>query len=328
MQDTAEEHVGWSSLWQVPVDLVVIGLCVLVVSLTALPAVEGTPFQTVIRALFVGSVPGYALVAALFPHAATGSGTGAVRFRIGRLERAALSIAASCGLLALVVRGQSMIPVDGSTVVIGVLGGLTIVLAAIGAIRRLALPPAERFGRSAATWFGVLGSFRSARSGGGVLSTVAIGLVVLFVLSSVAYAMVPVQQNGYSELYLLQGGGDGPVSEEYPDALTVGEERSLIVGIGNEEGTTTTYTVVVQLQEVEAGDSGTSVQSASELDRFEVTLEDGETVETERVVAPDRAGENLRLTYLLYTGTPPDSPDGSEAYRSTYVWVDVAEAGG
>ncbi len=327
MQDTAEEHVGSSSLRQIPADLVAVGLCVLVVSLTALPAVEGTPFRTVIRALFVGFVPGYALIAALFPHTAAGSDAETGRLRIGRLERGALSIAVSCGLLTLAVRGLPTIPLNGPTVV-GTLSALTIVLGAIGAVRRLALPCAERFGRPAAAWLGVLGSLRSARSGGGLLSTIAIGLVVLFVLSSVAYAMVPVQQNGYTELYLLQSGGGEPVSEEYPDELTVGEEQPLIVGIGNEEGATTTYTVVVQLQEVETDGSETSVQSASELDRFEVTLEDGETVEDERAVVTDRTGENLRLTYLLYIGEPPDSPDGSEAYRSTYVWVDVVESGG
>ncbi|WP_122089274.1 DUF1616 domain-containing protein [Halalkalicoccus subterraneus] len=327
MQDIVEEHVGSSSLWQVPADLIAVGLCVVVVSLTALPVVEGTPFRTVVRVGFVGFVPGYALVAALFPHAATASGAETARFQIGRLERAAVSIAASCGLLLLVGRGLSLLSVAGSSVVIGILGALTIAFAAIGTFRRLALPPAERFGRSVESWLDDLDSRRPVRSGG-LLSSIVIGLVVLFVLSSVAYAMVPVQPNGHTELYLLQDGGDGPVSEEYPDELTVGEEQSLIVGVGNEEGTQTSYTVVVQLQEIETDGSQTSVQSVSELDRFDVTLRDGETVENEHVVTPDRAGENLRLTYLLYTGEPPDSPDGSEAYRSAYIWVDVTESEG
>lgn len=335
MQDIVE-YPSLSSLRQAPGDLVAVGLCALVAVLTTLVPIGETPVRSVIRMLFVGFVPGYALVAALFPRAPTGAQVDTNRTRdrvldgrISHLERFALSIAASCGLLAVVARGPFSVPiVDATAAAVWVLVALTVGFAAVAAVRRLARPPSERFGRTVAAWIAALDPSRSTGSGRDLLSTVAFGLVVLFVLSSAAYAMAPVQEQGYTELYLLSEGDGEPVAEGYPDELTVGEERPLIVGIGNEEGTTTTYTVVVQLQEVEADGPETNVRSSTELDRFAVTLEDGETVEGEHAIAPDRSGENLRLIYLLYVEEPPDSPGEENAYRSTYVWVDVDESSG
>lgn len=324
MQDTVDEHAALSSLRQAPADLVAVGLCVVVVSVATLPAVEATLLGTTVLAAFVGFVPGYALVAALFP--ATGAETTRTRSevlggRITRLERVALSIAASCGLLVIVAGSVG----DTAVSTARVLTAVTVGLVVVAAIRRLAFSPSERFGRPATEWIDALYPDRLLRPGGDLLSTVAVGFVVLFVLSSAAYAMAPVQEDGYTELYLLHDSDDAPLAAEYPDELTVGEEESLIVGIGNEEGDTTIYTVVVQLQDLE---DGTSVQSSTELDRLETTLEGGESVETEHTVVPERSGENLRLTYLLYIGDPPENPSEENAYRSTYVWVDVTDGGG
>lgn len=333
MQDTVDEYSTSSSLRQIPADLVVVGLAVVLLVVTTLPVIEDTSLGTAVRAVFVGFVPGYALVAALFPSGDTAETArtrrGVSNGRITRLERFALSIAASGGLLGAVAGGLiATAVIESTTAAIRVLALVTLGLLVVAVIRRLALSPSERFGRPLTTWVGLLNPFGTGRSGGDLLSTVAFGFVVLFVLSSAAYAMVPVQEEGYTELYLLHGEDGNPVSEEYPTELTAGQGQPLIVGIGNHEGATTTYTVVVQLQEVETEGSQLTVQSATELDRFELSLRDGETAETEHVVTPERTGQNLRLTYLLYVGDPPESPSEENAYRSTYVWVDVTESGG
>lgn len=331
MQDTVGERVALSSLRKAPVDLVLIGTYVVLVTVVTLSAVEDTLVGGLIQAIFVGFVPGYALVAALFPKANTtgdtvhgnGQGRGG---RITRLERLALSIAASGGLLALAAGTLlGIFTVDTATALVLALAVVTIGLAAVATVRRLVLSPSERFGRSVVTWIDLLSPGGTTRSNRGWLSRVALGFVVLFVLTSVAYAMAPAQEDGYTELYLLHEDGGERISQEYPDELTVGEEQSLIVGIGNQEGTTETYTVVVRLQEIETDGSQTHVRSSTELDRFEVTLRSGETVETEHAIAPDRTGENLRLTYSLYEGSPPESADAENAYRSAYIWVDVTE---
>lgn len=337
MQDLTEEDTFLSSLRQAPADLAVIGLCVVMVLLTTLPVFESTIFPTVIQTLFVGLIPGYTLVAVLFPRMAKiVAHTNRSRIQLwssegglSHLERIALSIAASCGLLALVAGGLFAIPVANRiTATVWILAALTIGLIAVAAVCHMKLPPSERTGRPVLVWINTLNPFQSNRLDGDLISTIAFGLVVLFLLSSVAYAMVPAQEDGYTELYLLPGGNDEPVAEDYPDAFTVGEEQQLIVGIGNEEGTPITYSIVVQLQEVEADGSEMNVQSSTELDRFEVNLEDGETIENEHTIAPEQSGENLRLIYLLYVGEPAESPTEENAYRSTHIWIDVEESSG
>lgn len=327
MADTVDERSALSSLRQVPADLLVVGLAVALGIIATLPGVEGTPFGAVVRAAFVGFVPGYALVAVLFPargpdHTSTDRTRSRRIGHITRFERAVLSVGVSCGLLAAVAGGLYVASVAGTAATaVRILAVVTAAFAAVAAVRRLALPPSKRFGRSTMAWVDALTPLQSV--GRDLFSTVAVGFVVLFVLSSAVYAMVPVQNDGYTELYLLHEENGEAVSEDYPSELAVGQDQPLIVGIGNDEGSETTYTVVVQLQEVDSGEAGPTVQSATELDRFEVTLDDGETTERERVVTPDRSGENLRLTYLLYVGEPPESPDEENAYRSAYVWVDV-----
>jgi uncharacterized membrane protein len=84
-----------------------------------------------------------------------------------------------------------------------------------------------------------------------------------------------------------------------------------------------TYTVVVQLQEVEVANNSTTVLDRTELDRFETTVPHNETHHQRHTLRPTRSGENLRVQYLLYMGEPPDDPTGENAYRELHVWMDV-----
>jgi hypothetical protein len=69
------------------------------------------------------------------------------------------------------------------------------------------------------------------------------------------------------------------------------------------------------------------VLERSELDRFTVTLADGERIQQARTVTPELTGERLRLTYRLYRGVPPATGTPSDAYRTVHLWVDVTDAG-
>jgi uncharacterized membrane protein len=101
----------------------------------------------------------------------------------------------------------------------------------------------------------------------------------------------------------------------------------LTVGVGNHEGQSTAYTVVVELQQVQNRGNVTTVQSASELDRFETpTLTDNETWHRQYQIAPNRTGTELRLVFLLYEDTVPPNPTVENAYRETHIWLNVSEA--
>lgn len=323
MEGTAEETVP--TIDRVPADLT--GSAALAVGIGALAlVVDGGAAFTAIWLSFVAFVPGYTLVCTAFPRRvrADARRTSRVDGRgLTLVERLALSVATSVALAGLIGLVAHTAGLPGRPSLAVSLGVVTVLGAALATKRREAVPSTVRFEPT------VLSRLSPARTETlgfetrqDLASVVVVGLVVLLVVSGAAYAMAgPGEDTGDTAFYLLADDGE-TAAENYPDTLTVGEESSLIVGIENDEGRTVTYTVVVQLQEV---DADLNVQSSTELDRFEATLEDGETLEGEHTVAPDQSGENLRLTYLLYVGEAPDSPGEADAYRSTYVWVDVGD---
>jgi uncharacterized membrane protein len=82
---------------------------------------------------------------------------------------------------------------------------------------------------------------------------------------------------------------------------------------------------VVQLQTVEQTGNETTVLSREELARFETTIEHNETHHERHTLAPTRTGENLRVKYLLYKNTTPETPTEANAYRDLHLWIDVGE---
>jgi len=83
------------------------------------------------------------------------------------------------------------------------------------------------------------------------------------------------------------------------------------------------YAVVVQLQTVETTNNSTTVLERTELNCFDATVAHNETHRERHTLRPTRPGENLRVQYLLYEGTPPSEPTGENAYRELHLWIDV-----
>jgi uncharacterized membrane protein len=127
-------------------------------------------------------------------------------------------------------------------------------------------------------------------------------------------------------MYLATESGGEYTIGNYPETLVAGEPTTLHVGIENEESRRVTYNVVVLAQRVDTSGPRTTVLAQQEVDRATATVAPGETAHVESTVAPTRLGTDIRLTYLLYRGQPPDTLNTDTAYRHTYLWVDVVEA--
>lgn len=322
MEGTVEESVPAAD--RVSADLA--GSTALAVGIGALALlVDGGTAFAAVWIPFVAFVPGYTLVCAAFPCGARADAKrvldGGASQAVTLAERLALSVATSVVLAGSVGLLASAMGLPVRTALVVALGGLTVLGAATATRRREAVPSTVRFEPELSRLSSPLTETVGFETRRELTNALVVGAVFLLLVSGAAYAVAgPGEDTGDTAFYLLANDGES-AAEDYPDTLTVDEESSLIVGIENDEGQAVTYTVVVQLQEVD--DAG--VESATELDRFEATLEDGESLEAEHAVAPDRTGEDLRLTYLLYVGEPPGSPAEDDAYRSTYVWVDVGE---
>ncbi|WP_336339228.1 DUF1616 domain-containing protein [Haloarcula brevis] len=325
-------------LRRLPADLAaVVGVVALTNLAVLLPVVSDTPVRIVAGLVFVLFVPGYAFIAALFPEdgsdpdddeAVTNPQAEGID-GIDGIERVALSFGLSIALVPLVGLVLNFTPWGIRLLPILVsLSGLTLVLTGVAAVRRWALPADERFRVPYRAWLsaGREELFSPASRTDAALNVLLV-VSILLAAGSVAYAVtVPKEGERFSEFYLLTEGEDGDlVADGYPTEFQRGESRSLIVGIGNQEHERTEYTVVTELQRVERVGNETRVQERSELRRFQPTLEHNETWHRQHEVTPGMTGERLRLQYLLYRGSPPETVNQSTAYREVHLWVNVTE---
>jgi uncharacterized membrane protein len=333
-----------------PADLAaVVALVALTVGAVFVPGVSDTPLRVVVGLPFVLFVPGYALVAALFPERGpdrTGeagdgpagpdpdpeAGTDADAGGIDGIERVALAFGTSIAvvpLLGLVLNftpfGIRLVPVVASV------GGFTLVATGVAAVRRRDLPDAERFRVPYRAWLAAARAelFEPDDRTDAALNVLLAASVVL-AAASVGYAVaVPKQGESFTEFYLLTEGADGDlVADGYPTEFTAGEGRSLVVGIGNQEHERVNYTVVVQLDRVRVANDSTTVLERTELRRFTPGLAHNGTWQRSHVVTPRTTGERLRLTYLLYRDAPPATPSVDTAYREVHLWVNVSAPAG
>jgi len=327
-------------------DLVVAGaLTLAAVAATLLPFLEGTPLRAVLGFAFVVFVPGYALVSALFPGRGVGgreedSATtgreedGAASGRgdaPGGPARVALGLLSSVVLAALVGGALSVTVGLGEANAVVALTAVSLVALGVAVRRRRALAPEERFAVPLGTWaVAVRTALTEPETRGAAALNVVLAVAVVVSIGGVAYATaVPGNQEQFTELYLLTDDGSGDlVAADYPTAFTAGEPRSQYVGVTNREGETVSYTLLVEIQRVTVTNDSIRVREREPLRQFDPQLADGERWRRNHTVAPTMTGERLRLTYLLYRGSPPDRPTVDNADQHAYTWVDVSAPNG
>lgn len=301
-----------------------------VVALTAPPSVSDT-LRALLTLPLVLFLPGYVLLAVAFPmrgpHEGTGLGEQFPRWRAPTLrERLAISPGLSL-LLAPIFAVASSWALGRlrPEIVVGLLAAFVVVCSFVAAVRRGRTPASERFVVPTKRWFNskALDTSRPRE----LASTLVLVVSIVLATSMIGYAAVDLNGNAsFTHMYLATETPDGEYRlANYPEQLVVGEPTTLHVGLKNNEGQTTTYSIVVLAQRVDASDPQTVVLAQQELDRASVTVASGETTHLETTVTPTRLGTEIRLTYLLYRGEAPQTPTIQNAYEHTYIWVDVVE---
>lgn len=317
-----------SATASVPVDLLlVVTLALSVVVAWALDAPEPIRFVLAVVVVFL---PGYTVIAMLFPRRRLGAdespGTLAERVeQLDAFDRIALSVATGLVVTPLLGIALDFTPWslrEGPTM--ATIAGFVVVTATVAAVRRWRLPSDRRYDPSR-RWRRVIAETD-------LLSAQALvtGLVVLAVLVAAAgvLGVVATDQQGerFTEFAVLSSADGQVAASSYPDAVTAGEEVSVLLEIANHEGSQQTYTVVPRLENVTRFDDQTAVVGHERFEAVTRTVEAGERVQFEHAVRPTMTGEDLRLTFLLYRGDPPEKPRTSNAYRWTHIWVDVDPA--
>ena len=308
------------------------------------PGTDWTLVRAAIGLVFVLILPGYAVIAALFPeagHSPTADdqstllnrGTDSGGRGIDAVERVSLSFALSIAIVALLVIGVSLSPVGitvQSTMV--TISLFTLIVSAVAGIRRMRLPVAERFRvpirRALAS--GSAAVFRTDSRAEAILN-VALAVAIVLAMGTLTFAVLaPPSGEQFSEFYVVTENESGDLTAaNYPELLITNAPTQFHVGIENYEQRTVSYTVVVQLQRIDGGANESVVTSRVELDRFSRTLGHNETsIVSRNLTAPEReTGENFRLTFLLYLDSVPDQPTAETATNSLHLWVDVDTIG-
>lgn len=292
-----------------------------------------TPIRLALALPFVLLLPGYAFVSALFPEAKTEEGLG-----LDTIERLTLSVALSLAIVSMIAYAANFTPygITLFPITIAVVAW-TVAFSLVGLARRARVAPQDRFGLAGPAAGVVPGFFTvQPRQAGGTRGAfepesgrhllLNVFLVFsLFVLVAagayVAFAApsLPAEEP-HTELYLLSEDDEGNLTAtDLPTDLSGGETAPITIGIENHEGETVTYTAVVYQQEVTLSDDGHEVEGVGdeqELDRFDTTVEDGETEQVAYDAGPTTDGD-VYVWFLLYHDEVPEDPSPENADETT-----------
>ena len=326
--------------------VVVVALLGVGIATVLTPTLRVEPLQTLIGLLYVSFVPGYVLSLVLFPAADSAVGDGneprdttgtdpsgsdhpgetgiesiSAPRRLGFAAGASFVFVAVVGTAISLAGVGEQVPTTILVVSVVTLVGIPVALR-----RRAELPPAARFRVSLRTWPSTASSalFRPD-SRADLALTLLFVTMLLLAAGSVGYAVTTPKEKGtFSEFYLLTTNQTGDlVADDYPTEFVAGEPRPIVVGIGNQEYESVSYTVIVELQNVRLENNRTVVLERERLHQFSPTVSHNDTWLQYHQIDPEMTGTRLRLTYLLYRDAPPASPTTENAYRDLRLWVNV-----
>ena len=274
----------------------VIFFTLLCIPFVVISPLNDTPLRIILGLPLVLFLPGYALIATLFPR----------KDDLDAIERIALSFGLSIAITPLLGLALNYTPfgIRLSPILI-VLSVFTISLAIGAYVRRSMIPEGSRFRVVFEAAFKAMKEpFKT--TGTKVDKILSVILIISFALaiSMVVYVIItPKEGEKFTEFYVL---GPGGKAEDYPTNLAVGEEGEVIIGIVNHEYTNVTYRLKVRL-------------NGEVIDEKSVELMHNETWESPFTFRATKAGENQKLEFLLYRDKL------KEPYRSLHLWMDVKE---
>lgn len=255
---------------------------------------NATPVRTILGILMVLFIPGYALIAVLFPK----------KNDIDGIERLALSFGLSIAVVPLIGLGLNFTPFGIRLVpVLLSISLFTLIMCLAAYFRRLKLPESERFTVPFSEFYSSTKGIMDMKSRiDKVLTILLIFSIIVSTFMLIYVIATPKQGEKFTEFYIL---GDNGKAEDYPTRLVSGKNSSIIVGIVNHEYDTTNYTLKLMLKN-------------DTLNTLPVRLMHNSTWEERVVFTPTETGDALMLQFLLFKEENFTAP-----YRDLHLWVNV-----
>jgi len=229
-------------------------------------------------------IPGYALIAALFP----GKGD------LDGIERVALSFGLSIAIVPLVGLALNFTPFG--------ISAITLLLTYIAHWRRQRLAQEARFSVSFRAWYDAIRNMELGESRLDRALTVILAISILLSVAMLVYVIVtPKQGEKFTEFYIL---GPGGKAAGYPTNFTIGKPETVIIGVVNHEYSAVNYTVNVRIRNETLNEIG-------------IALAHNATWEKPVNITMAKPAGMEKLEFLLYR------ENLSEPYRDLHLFVNA-----
>ncbi|OQA53857.1 MAG: hypothetical protein BWY45_02838 [Euryarchaeota archaeon ADurb.Bin294] len=286
------------------------------------PILNETSIRVLLALPLVLFIPGYALIAALFP----------TDEDLDLIERIALSFGLSIAVVPLIGLGLNYTPwgIRLDPIVIS-LSLFTIIMVLIAQGRRAMTDPDDRYRFPAdEIMAGIREEFFPTEGNrtDKILSIILLISILAAIGTTIFVIVFPKEGEKFTEFYIL---GEKRMAADYPDRLIIGEEYPMYIGVGNHEYRNISYTIEVHQMAMETDESGnvSFITRMNMTDRISVPVSHNETVTVPYNLSAADIGYN-RIEFLLFNeSVPVRSVWGMErinqSYRDLHLWVKVLE---
>jgi uncharacterized membrane protein len=286
-----------------PTDIkLVIALVLLTDIFVLIPFLNDSSIRTILGLPMVLFLPGYALIAALFPG----------KDDLDGIERIALSFGLSIAVVPLIGLILNYTPWGIRLVPILVfLTNFTILMSIVAIYRREALGN-NAFSVPFREMYESVVAEINEKPESKLDQILTIVLVISILLSTITLVYVvttPKQGEKFTEFYIL---GPERMADNYKTQLELGESVDVIAGIVNHEYSVVNYSIVIRL-------NNETIETPPSLNH--IALAHNVTWEKPVSFIPGVPGEDMKLEYLLYR-----EDNMTEPYRDLHLWINVTEA--
>lgn len=271
----------------------IVALTLLTVAFIVIPPLNKTFMRTILGILMALFIPGYSLIAALYPKWGD----------LQNIERTVLSFGLSIAVIPLIGLGLNYTPwgirLDPILISLTI---FTMAMCIIAYLRRKDLPEEERFFVAFSGFIrSIKGSFKKESKTEKLLSIILILTIILAIATTTYIILKPRESEKFTEFYIL---GSNGTASDYPTNITAGQNGNLTIWVVNHEQTTTKYKLVVTV-------------SNRTLKTETITLNQGQKEEIPFNFTAGSAGQK-KMEFFLYK-----LPDQDTVYRSLHLWLNI-----
>lgn len=259
-----------------------------------IPELSGTIIRAILGIPMVLFIPGYVLIAALFPK----------KDDLETIERIALSFGLSIAVVPLIGLGLNYTPFGIRLIPILVsICIYAIILIYIAIYRRRKLPEDDQFSVPFHNVYHIVNKEINTQNRTDKILTIVLIFSIMFAMGMIYYVITtPKIGEKFTEFYIL---GPSGKADNYSTELKLGSSANLLTGVVNHEYSPVNYTIQIMLNK--------DILSSEKL-----MLNNNDIWEKNMTFIPDKAGNDMKLELLLFKEDNFTSP-----YRELHLWVNT-----